>query len=456
VAVATASTKRKLALGLGLALIALTVLVGATSGFGLPSVPDGSVAIVADTENGEVSEERYGRALEQASAQLGLRQPPERGDEQFEQVNNSAMENVLLAIWVEGEVADRGLSVSDEDVQSELDQIEESFSNKREFARVVRQARFCTEEELESDVDPIECEDVQRQARLLALQRVLTDSFAVEPEISDDEVELFYEANIESFEQPASRDVRVILNEDEGEVDSARQELEGVSLDDEDYEETWDRIAGRVSQDQASKDRGGLLQDVVEGQGDPALDEQIFSAEVGELVGPFETDRGFYLIQVVEETPASTQSLEEASEAIRQQLTAARQQAAQAELQNSFIEKWTARTNCAEEVAMQLCADFDAPEPEPIPGAPEQPEPPPVQSSSPIEPGSATPSIDGSTQTGLPQGPFVPPPEEGAVDPATGLPPGAEAIGPGGAPPGGAPPGGAPPGGAPPGTAPAP
>jgi parvulin-like peptidyl-prolyl isomerase len=450
VAAASASTKRRLALGLGLALIAVTVLVGATSGFGLPSVPEGDVALVADTDNGEVSRDRYERSLEQSAARLGLEQPPEQGDEQFEQVNNDAMESLLLAVWVEGEVADRGLSVSDEDVQNELDQIRESFSSQREFARVVRQSRFCTEEELESDTDPLECEDVQRQARLLALQRVLSADFAVEPEISDDEVELFYEANIESFEQPASRDVRVVLNEDEEQAEQAREELGDAAPDDENFERTWNSVAEELSQDQASKDRGGLLQDLVEGQGDPALDEQVFSAPVGEIVGPFETERGFYVIQVVEDTPAATQGLDEAGEAIRQQLTAARQQAAETELQNSFIEKWTARTNCIEDVEMQLCAGFVAPEPEPIPGAPEQPEPPPVQGTAPIEPGTATPSIDGSPQTGLPQGPFVPTPDEPAVDPATGLPPGAEAIGPDGAPvtPGGA--------GAPPGTAPPP
>jgi hypothetical protein len=376
------------------------------------------------------------------------------------------MQGLLLAIWAEGEAADRGIEVGEADVQRELDEIQESFSNQREFARVVRQSRFCTEEELEADTEPIECEDVQHQGRLLALQRQLSDEFAVEPEIDDDEVELFYEANIEAFRQPASRDVRLVLNEDEDEVQQAREELEGLAVDDEEFEPTWRQVARQSSQDQASKDRGGLLEGLVEGQGDPALEEQVFAAEEGELVGPFETDRGFYLAQVVASTPESTQSLEEAGEPIRQQLIQARQQAGEAEAQNTFVEKWTERTNCAEEVLMQFCADYVPPAPEEIPGQPAQPEPAPVNPISPIEPGTATPSIDGTTATGLPQGPQQPPPADDGLG-ELGLPEGAVPVGPdgapvpggvppGGAPPGGAPPGGAPPGGAPPGGAPPP
>jgi foldase protein PrsA len=442
------SKKRLVALVFAVLLVAAIALVAATSGLGKPGVPSDAVAVVDGVDDGEVSRDEYDRAMEQSAARLGLKEVPPPTDPQYEQLNDETMQGLLLAIWAEGEAADRGIEVTDDDVQAELDEIESSFRNEEEFARVVEQSKFCTEEEIANDVPPIECADVIEQGRLLALQRELSDAFAAagEGEVSDADIEEFYEANIESFQTPATRSVRVILNEDEKQVEDAVAELGDTTPDDPDFAKTWKAVAKKYSQDQASKDRGGLLEGLVEGQGDPELDAEVFGAPVGELSEPFPTSRGTYVIQVVEETPASTQPLEEASPAIEQQLTSARQQAQQQAVQNEFIEKWQRRTECIEEVMMQFCDGFVPPEPEQIPGQPPQPEPAAVNSTSPIAPGTATISIDGNTTTGLPQGPKVPIPETPA---ATGtLPPGSVPIGPDGAPTG-APPTGAPPTGAP-------
>ncbi len=293
-------------------------------------------------------------------------------------------------------------------MQAELADIQKSFKDEAEFAKVVEQSKFCTEEEIANDTPPEQCEDVINQARLLALQRELSAAFAAEPTVTDDEIEDFYDANIESFKTPATRDARVILNEDEKQIEAAQAELEGLAPDDPDFDKAWKSAARKYSQDAASKDRGGLLEGLVEGQGDPQLDQQVFNAEVGQLVGPFETDRGIYLVQVTKETPETVQPLDEASAAIEQQLVSARQQAQQTDVQNDFIEKWKARTQCIDEVMMQFCDGFVPPEAETVPGQPPAAEPAPVNPNSPIEPGTATLSIDGTTVTGAPQGPQLP------------------------------------------------
>ena len=97
------------------------------------------------------------------------------------------------------------------------------------------------------------------------------------------------------------------------------------------------------------------------------------------------------------------QPLDEASAAIEQQLVSARQQAQQTEVQNDFIEKWKARTQCIDEVMMQFCDGFVPPEAETVPGQPPAAEPAPVNPNSPIEPGTATPSIDGTRRSAPPR-----------------------------------------------------
>jgi parvulin-like peptidyl-prolyl isomerase len=405
------SSKRNLAILLALVLAAVVALVAATSGLGKPGLPDGDVALVDDVEDGAISREDLDSALAQAAAQSGLPEVPPSDDPQYDSLVQQGMQSLILAEWVKGEAADRGITVTEEDIDAELERIKsQSFSSEKEFQQFVKQSKFSEE-------------DVQEQVELTLLRDRLEQEVITKPEVSDEEIEDFYEANIDSFKQPASRDVRVVVNSSKAKAEAAKRELEA-----DDSEQSWKQVAKQYSQDQASKDRGGLLEGLTEGQGDPQLEEQAFAAGEGEIVGPFETDRGWYVIQVTAVNAETTQPISEARAAIEQQLAAAEQQQIATEFQADFTDKWTPRTVCAPAETIELCSNYEAPEAQSVPG---QPAPPPVISRKPIEPGSSTISIDGSAQQGLPQGPQPPPTEE---DAAGQLPPGAVPLGPNGAP----------------------
>ena len=196
------------------------------------------------------------------------------------------MQSLILAKWVKGEAADRGITVDQDDIDAELKRIkEQSFSSEKEFEKFVEQSKFSPA-------------DVQEQVELTLLRDKLEQAVVTKPTVSDDEIEKFYEVNIDSFKQPASRDVRVILNSSQAKAEQAKQALEA-----DDSDASWKKVAKQYSQDQASKDRGGLLEGLTEGQGDPQLEEQAFSAAEGEIVGPFKTDRGWYVIEVTRDQP---------------------------------------------------------------------------------------------------------------------------------------------------------
>ncbi|MEZ5074252.1 MAG: peptidyl-prolyl cis-trans isomerase [Solirubrobacterales bacterium] len=411
--------KRNIAIVLALILVAAVVLVGATSGLGEPGLPEGDAVYVDGVDDGGISQDDLDTALEQAAAQSGLPKVPAPDDPQYEPLVQQAMQSLILAKWVKGEAADRGITVTDDEIDAELKRIkEQSFSSEKQFQQFVKQNNFSPE-------------DIQEQVELTLLRDRLEQQVMAKPTISDDEIEKFYEVNIDSFKQPASRDVRVILNSSKAKAEQAKQALEQ-----DDSDGSWNQVAKQYSQDQASKDRGGLLEGLTEGQGDPQLEQQAFSAAEGEIVGPFKTDRGWYVIEVMAINPETTQPLAEASKAIEQQLLSARQQQIASEFQSDFTDKWTPRTVCAPADTIELCSNYVAPEPQPTPG---QPAPPPVVSTKPIEPGTSTITIDGTPQQGLPQGPQPPPSKQGAGQ----LPPGAVPLGPNGAPT--TPPTGAPP-----------
>jgi parvulin-like peptidyl-prolyl isomerase len=401
--------KRNLAIVLTLILVGAVVLVAATSGLGEPGLPQGDVAYVDGVDDGGITQDDLDSALEQAAAQGGLPKVPAPKDPQYQALVQQAMQTLILAKWVKGEAADRGITVTQDDIDSELARIKkQSFSSEQEFQKFVKQNKFSPE-------------DVQEQVELTLLRDRLEQEVVAKPTISDDEIKKFYEVNIDSFRQPASRDVRVILNSSKAKAEQAKQALEQ-----NDSDASWKKVAKQYSQDQTSKDRGGLLAGMTEGQGDPQLEQQAFSASEGEIVGPFKTDRGWYVIEVTAINPETTQSLSDASNAIEPQLDSARQQQIASDFQTDFVDKWTPRTVCAPAETIELCSNYVTPETEPTPG---QPAAPPVVSRQPIEPGTSTITIDGSPQQGLPQGPQPPPTKGGEATPAGAVP-----LGPNGAP----------------------
>ena len=450
---APVKTQPKRTLGLavfGVLLVGLFVGVALAQGLGDPSVPDDAIAIVEEAPGEEVTIEEYERSLLQTAARQGLEEVPPTDDPQFEPLREAAIADVILTRWVLGEGEERGIDISERAIEAEREKvIEEQFGSQKAFDKFLEDAIFTPEEvhdrlELQLLSDHIQ-EDVLPGTG--ADPPPDPGALAAELGITEDEIQTFYDENQIQFEQPETRDVRVILTKTPEDAEEVLTAL-GGDLTPENFEE----VAKEFSIDEATKSTGGLREGVIQGQSEPALDAEIFEAPEGELVGPVETDAGSAVILVETITPPAIAPLDEETRAqIEQTLVAARQQQIATAFQNSFTNKWRARTFCAEDYRIDRCSNAPA-----LPdlcteevatttgcGAP-------VPSTKPIAPGTA--GVFGApAPTGLPQGPVTPP----AATPPGGLPPGLiPGAPPGSVPPGAAPPGTAPPGAAPPGAAP--
>lgn len=425
------SGKRRLvALVLGLALI---VAFGAFlfSDPGDPSIPGGAVAIVEDAPDGEITDEEFQQNLLQAAFNLQLRELPAEDDPQFEQVEQAALSNAIQSRWVRGEAEERGITVDERDVEQAFQTIiEEQLGGQKGYEEFLRT----------SEVDGQPAFD-EEAVRAVAELTAISDKLQAEaipdetPDVPDEDVERYYETNAEQFETPETRDVRVVLNPDVAEIDAAISELGTDPAPDD-----WDAVAKEFSTDEATKSQGGLRRDVAEGQNEPALDEAIFSAAPGEVVGPIEGESGSYVIQVEEVTEATTTPLADVREQIVQTLQQGISQQAITTFRDDFITKWTSRTFCSEDVLVDLCANAPPP-PDPCPADDESEReaadpatldqgcPAPALPRNVVNPGTGA-VFPGEQLPVLPQGPFKP----AAAAPA-GLPPGVSPLGPGGAPP---------------------
>jgi parvulin-like peptidyl-prolyl isomerase len=396
---------------LGAFLVVFFVVVAIAQGIGHPSVPSGDVALVQDVPNGDIPMAEFQGALEQAAARQGAKKVPAPSDPSYKALQDSAMSDVLLSRWVRGEAEDRGITLSDSEISNKLQEvIKQQFGGQKQFQQFLKQAHFTPQQARDRIELQMLSDAIQKQ--------VLPANLSV----PDSQVEDFYNANKVQFSVAESRDVRQILNKDEAKVQQAKALLEK-----DDSPASWKKVAAKYSTDTATKDSGGLRSGVAKGQSDPALEGQIFSAPQGQLVGPFKAQAGFYLIEVEKITPAQTTPLSKASTQIKQQLVQGKQQELATNFQQDFLDKWTARTFCADGYVIDRCENF-TPTSAPAPGAP------PVTSTSAVSPGHAA-VFPGQPVPALPQGPIQPPsaaPQPGVIGPGGALPPGA--VPPGGAP----------------------
>jgi parvulin-like peptidyl-prolyl isomerase len=384
----------------GAFVIILFVCLGIAEGLGNPSVPSGDVAVVEDAPAGlsPISQHDFDRSLQQTAARSGVKSVPKPGSAQYDQLKEGAMNDLLDQVWIQGEAEDLGIEATPKEVASLLKQtIQQNFKTQAEFEKFRKQSHF-TQEDIETRI----------KLQLLSnkiQQQVLGDV----ADVTSSEVTQYYDDARSQFEQPATRDVRLVLNKDKAKVEQAK-----AALDQDSSDASWKTVAAKYSTDPSSKSNGGLRPSLTDGLLEQPLNDEVFSASKGEIVGPVKTPLGYYVFEVEKTTPGRTLPLNRSTKAqIRSQLTQQAQQNAFSAFVDDFGSKWKARTFCASDYLINRCGNFpggghpaNAPagcyEANPKGGRPDSC-PAPVQQLAPALPGTV--SIVTPQGTRLPQRP---------------------------------------------------
>ncbi len=134
--------------------------------------------------------------------------------------------------------------------------------------------------------------------------------------VSEDEIRVAYQGLRQRFVESAEVCARHILVEDEATAEAVAESLRAGA----DFAE----VAQDVSIDTGSAARGGDLGCLPQGATVAPFDEAAFSAEIGELTGPIETQFGYHLLMVDSRTEPRQRTLDEVSGQIERELRAER------------------------------------------------------------------------------------------------------------------------------------
>jgi peptidyl-prolyl cis-trans isomerase D len=139
-------------------------------------------------------------------------------------------------------------------------------------------------------------------------------------QISDDELKVQYQQDIQQYQVPNRVHVQHILlmtvGKTDAEVEEVHQKAEDV-LKQAKKGAKFDELAKKYSEDPGTKDKGGDLGFITQGQTVPEFEKTAFSQPVGSISDLVKTQYGFHIIKVLEKETAHTKPFEEVKDSIK-------------------------------------------------------------------------------------------------------------------------------------------
>jgi foldase protein PrsA len=272
--------------------------------------------------------------------------------QEYEGLRNQVLQLLVSFQWIDGEAKDLGLKVSDAEIQKSFQQQKkQSFPKDADYQKFLKSSGYTQD-------------DLLQRTRLELLSNKIRDKVTKgKDKVANAQIADYYNKNKARFAQPEQRELRIVLTKDKAKAEQALKALKGG--------DSWKTVAKKYSVDTQSKNQGGKLPPVSKGQQEKALDDAIFQAKKGALEGPVKTQFGYYDFDVTKVTPASQQTLQQATPTIKQLLAAQNQQKALDAFVKKFRDKWKGKTECRDGYKTTDCKNGPKATPTPT-AAPQQ------------------------------------------------------------------------------------
>jgi len=208
-------------------------------------------------------------------------------------------------------------------------ELQDEFKYKNE--KVKLDYAFIKPEDLEAKITPDQAEikaayekDRSRyqvpEKRVVRYGLVDLTQLRQNAQISDAELKAQYQQNIQQYEVPNRAHVEHVLlmtvGKTDAEVEEIRQKAEDV-LKQAKKGTNFEELAKKYSEDPGSKDKGGDLGWITQGQTVPEFEKTAFGLDKGKISDLVKTQYGFHIIKVLDKETAHTKPFEEVKDSIR-------------------------------------------------------------------------------------------------------------------------------------------
>ena len=217
------------------------------------------------------------------------------------------------------------LKIDKELIEKELKALRANYASEEEFNNAL-QARN------------INIEDIKKSMQIdINARQLLNEQIKGEINISDKEVEKYYEENKSKFQRPEAYHTRHILaayfppealrNQTLKELQKNKEYFARIAeekidkvIDELKKGTDFKELAKTQSDDESSRETGGDLDFIYRGVFDASFDEAAGKLNPGEISGKIKTRFGFHVIQLIEKKPAELATFDEMKPGIQKHL----------------------------------------------------------------------------------------------------------------------------------------
>lgn len=232
----------------------------------------------------------------------------EAGTALLNEYRKTYLEDIIMRKLMEEEVVKKNITLTDEQKDEIFNEHYQYFLSQKQLTEE-QFASILTMQGIGSLADYKKL--FMEQNEMLLLINELQNSIVNSVEVSDAEIEKYYNENKDRFTVEEQVEASHILVEDEETAKEILNKLNNGS----DFAE----LAKEYSLD-GSATRGGNLGFFPRGRMVKPFEEAAFALQVGEISEPVKTDFGYHIIKVTDRQEAKTLSLEESKEDIRSTL----------------------------------------------------------------------------------------------------------------------------------------
>jgi foldase protein PrsA len=259
----------------------------------------------------------------------------------FTSLSSQVMDFLIRGYWYQADASNLHIHISNAQVQKEFNtEKSQQYPTASAFQTFLKQSGYTLQ-------------DLLFRVRLNLTYKALLAKH--NKSITDQQITSYYNSHSSQFGTPETRNLRIVLTKSASQANAAKSALQTG--------QSWNAVAKKYSTDPATKNKGGVMTNVSQGQGtaDQALEKAAFSASVNKLIGPVKGQFGYYVVEVTKITPGTHKTLAQERSLIRQTLVGLQQQTAQSTVDNAAKKHWLGKTTCRGAYAMADCSGFKAP-----------------------------------------------------------------------------------------------
>ena len=288
-------------------ILSLALTVAATS-MSAAELLEGIVVRVGDRI---ITRTQYERRLRDMYREIEQSAPADKVT-QLKEETRKGLVNELVGELLIRDRADRlGITVTDAEVQEAI-------------GRLKQQYNISTDQQFEESLKSSGLTRADLEARLretLITNKVFGRELRNRQDLSDPELRERYNREKESYrlaERARLREIVVLKPENEASLDEARQRAAEVAAAARKAGTDFATLATTMSES-ATRDKGGDLGEVSKGDLVAELDQAVFNAAAGTIIGPIETRSAWHIVKVEQRLPSEVPAFESIKDRLRQE-----------------------------------------------------------------------------------------------------------------------------------------